>query len=64
MITREKALELAKRAGMDDKKFFDLLNQEEGYTQKMLDEELDNICGGTSDIPDSTGSKPPVNKKC
>lgn len=38
MIKREKALELAKRAGMDEKQFFDLLSKEENYTREMLDE--------------------------
>ena len=64
MIKREKALELAKRAGMDEKQFFDLLSKEENYTREMLDEELDNISGGLGNQPDIGGSTKTANKKC
>lgn len=64
MIEREKALELAKRAGMDEKQFFDLLSKEENYTREMLDEELDNISGGLGNLPDIGGSTKTANKKC
>ena len=57
MIKREKALELAKRAGMDEKQFFDLLSKEENYTREMLDEELDNISGGLGNLPQTKSAK-------
>lgn len=43
MITKERMFELMKQAGLDEKKYAELLAKEE---PKLTDEELDIVAGG------------------
>ena len=45
MLTKEKVWQLAEEAGMDKAKFASLVAKE-GVSEELMDEELDNVCGG------------------
>ena len=45
MLTKEKVWQLAEEAGLDKKKFASLVAKE-GVSEELMDEELDNVCGG------------------
>ena len=58
MMTTKEVLDLAVSCGLDKKKFMELLQEKTGVTEDLLEEELDNVSGGSP----TEGN--PVNKSC
>ena len=50
MLTKEKVWQLAEEAGIDKAKFASLVAKE-GVSEELMDEELDNVCGGNVTDP-------------
>ena len=58
MMTKKEVLDLAVECGLDKKKFMKLLQEKAGVSEEVLEEELDNVSGGSP----TEGN--PVNKSC
>ena len=48
MITKERFCELLIEAGLDEKKFQQLLSKEDSSFEEMKDSDLDHVTGGES----------------
>lgn len=60
MLTTKEVLDLAVSCGLDKKKFMELLQEKTGVTEDLLEEELDNVSGGSLNVIDGGN----VNKTC
>ena len=47
MMTKKEVLDLAVECGLDKKKFMRLLQEKAGVSEEVLEEELDNVSGGS-----------------
>ena len=59
MMTKKEVFDLAVECGLDKKKFMNLLQEKTGVSEELLEEELDNVSGGSWD-----GLKPRQQKHC
>lgn len=46
MLPKERVFELMKEAGLDEKKFYELLSKEDPDLAELSEKELDNVNGG------------------
>ena len=64
MLTKRKVLDLAVECGLDEEKFLALLRKEECFSEELLQDELDNVSGGTGETIHQKGDQVGHSNRC
>ena len=64
MLTKREVLDLAVECGLDEEKFLALLRKEECFSEELLQDELDNVSGGTGGTTHPVDRQVVQKKKC
>lgn len=64
MLTKREVLDLAVECGLDEEKFLALLRKKEDFSEELLQDELDNVSGGTGGTIHPADTQVVQNKKC